>query len=137
MKRAFAGVCLINSIYDIVLGLVFLVVPAFLLSFLGGPVNVYTISSFQVIGALLFSLGIGLFAAFRNLDQLLIIPLIKIVAHFLAGGLLIYHAITAYLSILLIALAVIDIIFGILYIVFFLFIKEYSFSAAFRTSGPS
>jgi hypothetical protein len=132
MKKVFAYVCLINGIYDIFLGLAFIAAPVFLLTFLHGPVNVYTITSFQVIGALLLSLGIGLLAAFRNLDGLLIIPLIKIVAHFIAGGIMIYHAITAALSIFIIVLATVDIIFAILYILFFLLINEYSFSAAFK-----
>ena len=135
MKKVFAYVCLINGIYDIILGLVFLIIPRFLLNFLGAPENIFTATSFQVIGALLFSLGIGLFAAFRNLDGLLIIPLIKIVAHFVAGGVMIYHAITAALSIFIVVLAGIDIVFGLLYVIFFLLIKEYSFATAFKTSG--
>ncbi|MFX1491849.1 MAG: hypothetical protein ACFFBX_07810 [Promethearchaeota archaeon] len=133
MKKVFAYVCLINGIYDIILGLVFLIIPRFLLNFLGAPENIFTATSFQVIGVLLLSLGIGLVAAFRNLDGLLIIPFIKIIAH-LAGGIMIYHAITSALSVMIIVFGVIDIIFALLYILFFLLIKDYNFRAVFKTS---
>ncbi len=132
MKKIFAFVCLLNGIYDIFLGLAFFAAPIFMLAFLGGPIDVYTISSFQVIGALLIALGIGLLAAFRNLDSLLIIPLIKIFAHFIAGGAMIYHTIMATLSIYIIVLAGIDIIFGLLYVLFFLLIKDYGFTDPFK-----
>jgi hypothetical protein len=135
MKKIFAFVCLLNGLYDIFLGLAFLVAPNFMLAFLGGTIDVYTISSFQVIGALLIALGIALLAAFRNLDNLLIIPLIKIIAHFIAGGVMIYHTIMAALSIYIIVLAGIDVIFGILYVLFFLFIKEYGFTDPFKATS--
>ena len=128
MKKVFAYVCLINGIYDLILGLFAFVAPATLGTIIGAPIDVYLIANLQVIGACLIGFAIGLFAAFRNLDSLLIVPLIKIVAHILAAGSLIYHALVSTLSIYIIFLAGTDLIFGILYVLFFLIIKDYGFT---------
>ncbi len=132
MKKVFAYVCLLNGLYDIILGFIAFAAPAFMGVLISATIDIYFIANMQVIGALLIGLGIALIAAFRNLDHLLIVPFIKIIAHFLAAGSMIYHAVVSALSFNIILLAGVDLIFGILYILFFLLIKDYTFTSAFK-----
>lgn len=135
MRRSFAYLCLINGFYDLTLGALFLAAGPQLAALLGllPLLNTYSVFLVQCLGVCLLALGLGLLAAYRSLEHLLIIPLMKIVAHFGTFILGIYYYIVMAMPVTILLLPIISAVFGLLLLVFMLTTKG-SFSAAFKAA---
>jgi hypothetical protein len=135
LSKSFAYLCLINGFYDLLLGIMFLVAGPQLAGLLGllFLLNIYGVFLVQCLGVCLLALGLGLLAAYRNLEHLLIIPLMKIVAHFGTFILGLYYYFVIALPLTTLVIPIISAIFGLLLLVFMLTTKG-SFSAAFKAA---
>ncbi len=135
MKKTLAILCLLNGIYDLILGFVFLVIPTLAAGMFMVILDPVPTMIAQIVGACLLAFAVGLFAAYRNIEGLQIIPFIKIIAHLLTLFLAIYYCfVLAVVPLLFMVFVGIDGFFGVVYLLFFLVSKDISFSAAFASS---
>jgi hypothetical protein len=88
----------------------------------------------QLLGSTLIGLGIGLLAAFRNIEGLQIVPVMKVFAHLIAVVVGVYNYLLLVVPALFLVFVAIDFIFGIIPVLIFLFSKDFSFGAAFASS---
>ncbi len=134
MKKTLAILCLLNGIFDMILGLAFLVVPNLAADMFVVTLDPVATMIAQIVGACLIAFAVGLFAAYRNIDGLLIIPFIKIIAHLLTVVIAVYYYLQAVVPLLFLVFVGIDGFFGVAYLLFFIFGKDISFKAAFASS---
>lgn len=134
MKKTLAILCLINGIYDLILGFVFLVIPNQAVSMFAITLDPVGTFIAQIVGACLIAFAVGLFAAYRNIDGLLIIPFIKIIAHLITVVLAVYYFWLGVVPLLFLPFVGVDGAFGVIYLLFFLVCKDVSFGEAFASS---
>lgn len=134
MKKPLAILCLLNGIYDLILGLMFLVIPNLAANMFGVALDPVATMIAQIVGACLLAFAVGLFAAYRNIDGLLIIPFIKIIAHLLTVVLAVYYHLMGFVPLLFLLFVGVDGFFGVVYLFGFLVSKDISFGAAFASS---
>jgi hypothetical protein len=130
MKALFARIVLISGFYDFLLAALFIFGGPVLSLFLGIPLDSLSATLLQILGGCLFAFGIALIVASRNLDQLLIIPVINLLARLIGFVVVIYYVFIWALPLSLTVFGIIDAIFGLVFLAFILVIKEYSFRAA-------
>ena len=134
MKAWFRRIVLLSGVYDLALALVFLLGTPFLAALLGLTLDILSALLAQILGGCLLAFGIALVAASRNLDQLLLIPVMNMVARLVACIAIAYYVIATLLPVTLLPFGIIDGVFGILFIVFIVVIETYSFRAALAPS---
>ncbi|MFX0169162.1 MAG: hypothetical protein ACFE89_07380 [Candidatus Hodarchaeota archaeon] len=129
MKKWFAYLVLLAGIYDLMLAALFLFASPFVSILLAYPISPLSAALLQICGAFLFAFGLALVVASRNLDQLLVIPVVNSILRLLFFVILLYYIIIWSLPVLLLVFGVIDAIIGILFLAFTLAIKDYGFRA--------
>ncbi|MFX1474470.1 MAG: hypothetical protein ACFFCO_03185 [Promethearchaeota archaeon] len=134
MTKTLAILCLLNAIYDLILGIVFLVIPNLAANLFGLTLDLLATMIAQIVGACLIAFAVGLFAAYRNIEGLQIIPLIKIIAHLLTVVIAVYYWYIGVVPLPFLALVGVDGFFGVVYLLFFLVSKDISFGKAFASS---
>ena len=129
MRKSFRYLCLINAIYDFAIGI---------MSLLPDPTVSWEVMGVAwLFGICSIALGLGLVAAFRNPENLLIIPVMNIVANFGIAAdylwLTLFAPIAAELRLIPLLFAIIPFVFGLLLLAYMLTTKG-SFSAAFKAA---
>jgi len=131
MKRWFAGFVGFCGLYDLVLFFVFVFATPLLSSFLGIPVDTLSATLLQILGSCLLALGIALIVAARDLDRLLIIPVVDIPARLIGGGAVVYNIVVWGLPSTLASFGIIDLVLGLVMLAFVLGIRDYGIRVAF------
>jgi len=135
MKKWFARFAVVCGLYDLLLFLVFVFATPLLSMLLGIPIDTLSATLLQIVGSCLLGLGIALIVASRDLDRLLIIPVVDIPARLIAGASIIYHVALWGLSSTLVSFGVVDLIMGLVMLAFVLGIKDYGIRVAFSKRG--
>lgn len=131
MKKWFARFAILCGLYDLFLFLVFVFATPQLAMVLGIPLDTLSATLLQILGSCLLALGIALIVAARDLDRLLIIPVVDIPARLIAGASLVFHITVRGLPSALLSFGVVDLIMGFVLLGFVLGIKDYGIRAAF------
>lgn len=132
MKKWFAKFVLLSGIYDLLLAGLFLFASPIISILVAYPISPLSGALLQTIGAFLLSFGIALVVASRDLDRLLIIPVVNSILRLLFFIILVYYIIIWSLPFALMIFGIIDVIIGGLFIAFILAIRDYSFRLVFQ-----
>jgi hypothetical protein len=131
MKKWFARFALVSGLYDLLLFIVFVFATPLLSVSLGIPVDVLSATLLQILGGCLLGFGIALVVASRDLDRLLIVPVIDIPARLIGGASVIYHIVLWGLPTALVSFGIVDVLIALVLLAFILGIKDYGIRAAF------
>lgn len=131
MKKWFARFAILCGLYDLLLFLVFVFATPQLSMLLGISIDTLSATLLQILGSCLLALGIALIVAARNLERLLIIPVVDIPARLIAGASLLYHVALRGLSSALVSFGVVDLMMGVVLLAFVLGVKDHEIWAAF------
>ena len=131
-KKWFAVLVAVIGLYEVCIGLLFLVASRMLTSMLGYIPDLFSTSRGQMFGALLLMLGVLEVLSARDLDRWLVIPIMTAFARLLSFSIMAYYTAIGVLPlILLLPFLVIDGTTAILVLIIILARKEYSFQSAF------
>jgi hypothetical protein len=131
MKKWFARFVLVSGLYDLSLFIVFVFATPLLSAFLAIPVDVLSATLLQILGACLLGFGIALVVASRDLDRLLIIPVVDIPARLIGGASVIYHMVLRGLPMTLASFGIVDLVIAVALLAFIVGIKDYRIRVAF------
>jgi hypothetical protein len=131
MKKWFAGFAVLCGLYDLVLFAVFVFATPLLSTVLSIPVDTLSATLLEILGSCLLALGIALIVASRDLDRLLVIPVVDIPARLIAGASILYNIALWALPTTLMSFAIVDLILGFVMLAFVLGIRDYRIRVAF------
>ncbi|MFX1565063.1 MAG: hypothetical protein ACFFCH_03640 [Promethearchaeota archaeon] len=126
MKRWFSRFVLFAGLYDLILGIIFLLGSPLISILLNYPLTILSAALLQIIAAFLVGFGIALILTSRNLEHYLLIPVANIPARLIAFIVVVYYVVIG-LPITLLWLGIIEGTIGIVLALFILRIPDYSF----------
>lgn len=131
-KRWFAVFIAGVGLYEISIGLLFLVATPVLTSMLGFVPDAYSTSLGQHFGGALIPFGLLELVSARDLERWLVIPILAAVGRLLSFSIMVFYTATGVLPLMLILpFLLIDGVTAILVLLIILVSKDYSFRKAF------
>ena len=131
-KQWFEVFIFLIGIYEIIIGLLFLVATPVLTSMLGVVPDAYSTSFGQHFGGALIPFGLLEVVSARDLERWLAIPILAALGRIFSFGVMLFYAATLVLPLLtMLPFIIIDGASGFLVFIIVLVSKEYSFRRAF------
>lgn len=131
-KRWFAGVIVVVGVYEIIIGLLFLVATPVLARALGVVPDAYSTSLGQHFGGALIPFGLLEVVSARDLERWLVIPILAALGRIISFGVMLFYTATRVFPLLsMLPFIIVDGASAFLVLIIIFVSKEYSYRRAF------